>query len=168
MLGSTGSIGLQSLDVARKHGLDIQALAAHSSYKKLAEQAREFSPRMVCIYDEKYYNDLKSELADTDIKILCGMEGLCEIASDNSMDILLNSVVGMVGLLPTLTAIESGKDIALAAHGSQQLDRESVIHLFAQIMNIHRYDCGIRSRLCDILLQLRPRYGCACTFERFR
>ncbi len=114
VIGSTGSIGVQSLDVARKHGLNIQALAAHSSVKKLAEQAREFSPRMVCIYDEKHYNDLKTELADTDIKILCGMEGLCEIASDDGTDILLNSVVGMVGLLPTLTAIESGKDIALA------------------------------------------------------
>ncbi|MCQ2465041.1 MAG: 1-deoxy-D-xylulose-5-phosphate reductoisomerase [Oscillospiraceae bacterium] len=114
VLGSTGSIGLQSLDVARKHGLDIQALAAHSSWKKLEEQAREFSPRMVCIYDEKHYGDLKNALADTDIEILCGMDGLCRIASDSDTDILLNSVVGMVGLLPTLTAIESGKDIALA------------------------------------------------------
>jgi len=114
VLGSTGSIGLQALDVARKHGLDIQALAAHSSWKKLAEQAREFSPRMVCIFDESHFSELKNELSDTDIKILCGMDGLCEIASDRETDILLNSVVGMVGLLPTLTAIESGKDIALA------------------------------------------------------
>ena len=114
VLGSTGSIGLQSMDVARKHGLDIQALAANSNYKKLAEQAREFSPEMVCIFDDKYYSDLKSELADTNVKVLCGMEGLCEIAADKGNDILLNSVVGMVGLLPTLTAIENGKDIALA------------------------------------------------------
>ena len=114
VLGSTGSIGLQSLDVARKHGLDIQGLAAHSSWKKLEEQAREFSPRMVCIFDENHYTDLKNALADTDIKILCGMDGLCEISADRETDILLNSVVGMVGLLPTLTAIESGKDIALA------------------------------------------------------
>ena len=114
VLGSTGSIGLQSMDVARKHGLDIQALAANSNYEKLAEQAREFSPEMVCIFDEKYYSALKSELADTNIKVLCGMDGLCEIAADKGNDILLNSVVGMVGLLPTLTAIENGKDIALA------------------------------------------------------
>lgn len=114
VLGSTGSIGLQSMDVARKHGLDIQALAANSNYEKLAEQAREFSPEMVCIFDDKYYSALKSELADTNIKVLCGMEGLCEIAADKGNDILLNSVVGMVGLLPTLTAIENGKDIALA------------------------------------------------------
>ena len=114
VLGSTGSIGLQSMDVARKHGLYIQALAANSNYEKLAEQAREFSPEMVCIFDDKYYSALKSELADTNIKVLCGMEGLCEIAADKGNDILLNSVVGMVGLLPTLTAIENGKDIALA------------------------------------------------------
>ena len=114
VLGSTGSIGLQSLDVARKHSLDIQALAAHSSWRKLEEQAREFSPRYVCIYDEKYYSDLKKSLADTDIKVLSGMDGLCEIASSRETDILLNSVVGMVGLLPTLTAIDNGKDIALA------------------------------------------------------
>ncbi|MBP0977481.1 MAG: 1-deoxy-D-xylulose-5-phosphate reductoisomerase [Oscillospiraceae bacterium] len=114
VLGSTGSIGLQSMDVARKHGLDIQALAANSNYEKLAEQAREFSPEMVCIFDDKYYSALKSELADTNIKVLCGMDGLCEIAADKGNDILLNSVVGMVGLLPTLTAIENGKDIALA------------------------------------------------------
>ncbi len=114
VLGSTGSIGLQSMDVARKHGLDIQALAANSNYKKLAEQAREFSPEMVCIFDEQYYSALKSELADTNVKVLCGMDGLCEIAADKGNDIVLNSVVGMVGLLPTLTAIENGKDIALA------------------------------------------------------
>lgn len=114
VLGSTGSIGLQSMDVARKHGLDIQALAANSNYKKLAEQAREFSPEMVCIFDERYYSALKSELADTNVKVLCGMDGLCEIAADKGNDIVLNSVVGMVGLLPTLTAIENGKDIALA------------------------------------------------------
>ncbi len=114
VLGSTGSIGLQALDVARKHSLDIQALAAHSSWKKLEEQAREFSPRMVCIFDEKHYAELKDALSDTDIRVLSGMDGLCEIAADPDTDILLNSVVGMVGLLPTLTAIESGKDIALA------------------------------------------------------
>lgn len=114
VLGSTGSIGLQALDVARKHDLDIRALAAHSSWKTLAEQSREFNPAMVCIFDEKHYSELKDELSDTDIKVLSGMDGLCEIASDPDSDILLNSVVGMVGLLPTLTAIESGKDIALA------------------------------------------------------
>ncbi|MBR6600106.1 MAG: 1-deoxy-D-xylulose-5-phosphate reductoisomerase, partial [Oscillospiraceae bacterium] len=114
ILGSTGSIGLQALDVARKHKLKIQAIAANSSYKVLEEQAREFSPKYVCIYNEKYYNDLKTSLADTDITVLSGMDGLCRIASDKDSDIVLNSVVGMVGLLPTLTAIRSGIDVALA------------------------------------------------------
>lgn len=114
ILGSTGSIGLQALDVARKHKLKIQAIAANSSYKVLEEQAREFSPKYVCIYNEKYYNDLKTLLADTDITVLSGMDGLCHIASDKDTDIVLNSVVGMVGLLPTLTAIRSGIDVALA------------------------------------------------------
>lgn len=114
ILGSTGSIGLQALDVARKHKLKIQAIAANSSYKVLEEQAREFLPKYVCIYNEKYYNDLKTLLADTDIIVLSGMDGLCRIASDKDTDIVLNSVVGMVGLLPTLTAIRSGIDVALA------------------------------------------------------
>lgn len=114
ILGSTGSIGLQALDVAKKHKLEVQAIAANSSYKVLEEQAREFSPEYVCIFDEKYYKELKNSLADTKVKVLSGMDGLCVISSDSKTDIILNSVVGMVGLLPTLTAIRSGKDVALA------------------------------------------------------
>lgn len=114
ILGSTGSIGLQALDVAKKHKLEVQAIAANSSYKVLEEQAREFSPEYVCIFDEKYYKELKNSLADTKVKVLSGMDGLCAISSDSKTDIILNSVVGMVGLLPTLTAIRSGKDVALA------------------------------------------------------
>lgn len=114
ILGSTGSIGTQALEVCEKHGLKITALAANSSVKLLAEQARKFSPEYVCIFNAEKYADLCTELADTDIKILSGMEGLCEIAALPQTDIVLNSVVGMVGLLPTLTAIDAGKDIALA------------------------------------------------------
>lgn len=114
ILGSTGSIGTQSLEVCEKHGFGISALAAHSSVDMLAEQARRFAPEVVCIYNKEKYSELKLLLADTPTKILCGMEGLCEAASLPQADIILNSVVGMVGLLPTLTAIESGKDIALA------------------------------------------------------
>jgi 1-deoxy-D-xylulose-5-phosphate reductoisomerase len=80
----------------------------------LEEQARKFRPKYVGIYNEEKYTELKSRLADTDITVLCGMEGLCHIASLEENDIVLNSVVGMVGLLPTLTAINAGKDIALA------------------------------------------------------
>ena len=114
LLGSTGSIGTQALEVARQHKLNITALAAHSSVEKLEQQAREFSPLCVCIYNETHYSDLKQRLADTDIRVLSGMDGLCEIAQQKEADIFLNSVVGMVGLLPTLTAIEAGKPIALA------------------------------------------------------
>ena len=114
ILGSTGSIGTQSLEVCEKHGIKVTALAAHSSVDMLEAQARKYKPSKVCIYREDKYSELKEKLADTDIKVLSGMDGLCEIAVMEESDILLNSVVGMVGLLPTLTAIEAGKNVALA------------------------------------------------------
>ncbi|MBR3283386.1 MAG: 1-deoxy-D-xylulose-5-phosphate reductoisomerase [Ruminococcus sp.] len=114
ILGSTGSIGTQALEVCEKHGLGITALAAHSSIDLLEEQSRKFRPEYVGIYNEEKYKELKQRLSDTNIKVVCGMEGLCEIAALSQTDIVLNSVVGMVGLLPTLTAIDAGKDLALA------------------------------------------------------
>ena len=114
ILGSTGSIGTQALEVCEKHDIRVTALAAHSSTDLLEQQARKFKPAYVGIYNEKKYVEMKERLADTDIKVFCGIEGLCEIAALPQSDIVLNSVVGMVGLLPTLTAINAGKDIALA------------------------------------------------------
>ena len=114
ILGSTGSIGTQSLEVCEKHGIKVTALAAHSSVDMLEQQARKFRPSKVCIYRDDKYSELKERLADTDIKVLSGMDGLCEIAVMEESDIVLNSVVGMVGLLPTLTAMEAGKNVALA------------------------------------------------------
>lgn len=114
LIGSTGSIGLQALDVARAHNLKITAIAANRNIKLLEEQAREFRPEYVCVYDETLYSELKENLKDTGCTVITGMEGLCKIASMKGNDIFLNSVVGMVGLLPTLTAIEAGTDIALA------------------------------------------------------
>lgn len=114
VLGSTGSIGTQTLDVCRQQGIAVHSAAALKNYKLLAEQARGFSMKRVCIYDEKYYTQLKTELADTDIDVLCGMDGLCSLAADEAVDLPVISVVGMVGILPTLTAIRSGKDVALA------------------------------------------------------
>lgn len=114
ILGSTGSIGTQSLEVCEKHGFEVIAIAARSNVKLLNEQARKFGAKYVCAYDENKYSELKKLLADTSAEVLCGMEGLCRLASLDEADIILNSVVGMVGLLPTLTAIESGKDVALA------------------------------------------------------
>lgn len=114
ILGSTGSIGTQSIEVCEKHGLEIIAIAAHSSIDMLEEQARKHHPKYVGIFRDDKYEELKNRLSDTDITVLCGMEGLCRIASLEENDIVLNSVVGMVGLLPTLTAINAGKDVALA------------------------------------------------------
>lgn len=114
ILGSTGSIGTQALEVARAHGLWITGLAARSNIELLAQQALEFKPKAVCIYDENKKDALCDLLRDTDIAVLCGMDGLCEIASMPETDIVLNSVVGMVGLKPTLAAIDAGIDIALA------------------------------------------------------
>ena len=115
LIGSTGSIGKQTLEVCRKHDIRVNALAAFGSNTKLLEeQAREFSVKRVCIYDENKYTDMRERLSDTETEVLCGMEGLCEIAGSGDPDLFVNSVVGMVGLLPTLTAINAGTDIALA------------------------------------------------------
>lgn len=114
ILGSTGSIGTQSLEVVDKHGFEVHALAAYKSIDLLEKQVRKYRPKIVCIYCDEFYNELTNRLSDINIKILCGMDGLCEIASDTSADIILNSVVGMVGLKPTLTAINAGITVALA------------------------------------------------------
>ncbi len=113
LLGSTGSIGTQTLDVCRSHSMRVKALSANSSTQLLEQQAREFHPQYVCIKEERLYSDMKSRLADTDIGVLCGMEGLCELAQLPS-DTVVNSVVGMVGLQPTLAAASVGRTIALA------------------------------------------------------
>lgn len=114
ILGSTGSIGTQALEVAEKHNIRIKALAAHSNINLLAEQAKKYSVEYACIFRTDKADDLKALLADINITVLSGMDGLNFIASLDDVDIMLNSVVGMVGLEPTLTAIEHGTDIALA------------------------------------------------------
>lgn len=113
LLGSTGSIGTQTLDVCRANKIKVKALSANTSTELLEKQAREFSPEYVCVYDEKYYPDMKSRLADTEIKVTTGMDGLCVLARLDC-DKVVNSVVGMVGLQPTLAAAEQGNNIALA------------------------------------------------------
>ena len=113
ILGCTGSIGTQTLDVCRMHGFGVKALSAGSNTELLEKHAREFHPEYVCIFHEEKYADMKQRLSDTDIKVLCGMEGLCELARLDC-DIVVNSVVGMVGLVPTLEAAKAGNDIALA------------------------------------------------------
>lgn len=114
LLGSGGSIGTQTADVCRRHDFEIHSAAVKSNYKKLAEQTREFNIKRVCIFDEKYYKPLKDELFDTDTEILTGIDGLCELAADKAADITVNAVVGMIGLRPTIAALESGMQVALA------------------------------------------------------
>lgn len=114
VLGSTGSIGTQTLDVARKHNMKVCALTAHSNVKVMEEQIREFTPKLAVMYDEASAADLKQRVSDTATKVLSGMDGLLEAASMKEADTVLNSLVGMVGLKPTLAAAKAGKNIALA------------------------------------------------------
>ncbi|MBR6761605.1 MAG: 1-deoxy-D-xylulose-5-phosphate reductoisomerase [Oscillospiraceae bacterium] len=114
ILGSTGSIGTQAIEVAQMHHLRVTALAANTRVDALVQQARILRPELLCIADEARYPALKEAAAGLGCRLLAGMEGLCEIAAHQSSEILLNSVVGMVGLRPTLTAIEAKKPIALA------------------------------------------------------
>ncbi|MBR5272608.1 MAG: 1-deoxy-D-xylulose-5-phosphate reductoisomerase [Clostridia bacterium] len=114
ILGSTGSIGTQALVVAKKLGLEITALTANSNIGLLEEQIRQFRPKVAAVMDERLALELKRNISDTDTCVLAGMEGLCECASRDDGATVLNSVVGMVGLEPTLCAIESGKNVALA------------------------------------------------------
>lgn len=119
LLGSTGSIGTQTLDVVRNlqaqgKEIRVEALAARSSVKLLEEQAREFRPSVVAVYDEKAAVSLRESLRDTGISVLAGMEGLCEAAAWETADTTLNAVVGMVGLEPTLAAVRGKKILALA------------------------------------------------------
>ena len=113
ILGSTGSIGTQALEVCRRDGYRVTALAAGGNIPLLERQAREFKPLSVAVFDEEKARELKIKLADTDIKVLSGVDGVCEIAQYEG-DIVLNSIVGIAGLRPTLKAIEAGKTIALA------------------------------------------------------
>ena len=151
ILGSTGSIGTQALEVCEKQGFNIVALAAHSSVKLLSEQVRKFKPSYVCIYNEEKYSELKKSLSDMSIEILCGMDGLCRIASLKENDIVLNSVVGMVGLLPTLTAIEAKKDIALANKETLVAGGSLVMSKAAEMgINIYPVDSE-HSAICQCL-----------------
>ncbi|MDD3227884.1 MAG: 1-deoxy-D-xylulose-5-phosphate reductoisomerase [Oscillospiraceae bacterium] len=114
ILGSTGSIGTQTIDVVRNLGWHICALAAHSNIELLEEQIRKFQPQLVSVYDENAALTLKGRIADTGTKVLSGMDGLCEAARLPSADLVLNAIVGIVGLQPTLAAIQADKTIALA------------------------------------------------------
>ena len=114
ILGSTGSIGTQSLETARKCGYSVSALSAYSNVDLIEEQIREFKPKMAALVDENAAKELKDRVADLDVTVLSGIDGVCECAGVDEADTVINSVVGMAGLKPTLTAIEANKKIALA------------------------------------------------------
>lgn len=115
ILGSTGSIGTQTLEVVRANGdIEVTALAAGSNIALLERQIREFKPSLVCVWDEEKAKELRLRTADLQIKIVSGMEGLLETAAEPHSEIVVTAIVGMIGIRPTIAAMEAGKDIALA------------------------------------------------------
>ena len=114
LLGSTGSIGRQTLEVARELGLSVAALTANKSVDLIEQQAREFCPRLAVLYDEDAARELRARLSDTNTQVLSGMEGLLAAATADDADTVVTAVMGMIGLQPTLAAIEKKKRIALA------------------------------------------------------
>ena len=116
ILGSTGSIGTQALQVIEEHSdlYEAYVLTANRSAGKLIEQARRFKPEAVVIADETFYESVRDALADLPIKVYAGANALCEVVQDRNVDIVLASMVGFAGLMPTISAIKAGKAIALA------------------------------------------------------
>jgi len=116
ILGSTGSIGTQTLDIVRAYPerYSVYAICAHRSIDKLIEQAREFKPEVVCIADESLYEPLKTALADLPVKVWAGADAIAEVVTMPSIDVVVAAMVGYAGLRPTIEAIKAGKTIALA------------------------------------------------------
>lgn len=115
ILGSTGSIGTQTLEIVRSNeDLQVTALAAGSNVREMERQIREFSPRYAVMWAPEAADELKKKVADTGTKVLQGMDGLLEIAVMEQMDVLVTAIVGMIGIRPTIAAIQAGKTIALA------------------------------------------------------
>lgn len=136
LLGSTGSIGTQTLDVVRRNDdINVVALAAGTRIKELEAQVREFKPQLVCVGKEELAEELKIMLSDMDVKIVSGESGLIEAATLESADIVLTAVVGMMGIVPTIEAIKAHKDIALA-------NKETLVTAGHIIMKLAR-ECGV-------------------------
>ena len=116
LLGSTGSIGTQTLDIVRNYSSDLEvvALAAGSNVALMEQQIREFMPKKAVMWSEEAAKDLKEKVADLSVEVLAGMDGLLEIVTMEEADTVVTAIVGMIGIRPTIAAIESGKTIALA------------------------------------------------------
>lgn len=136
ILGSTGSIGTQTLEVVRQTGeLEVVALAAGSSVEKMEQQIREFHPRLAAMWEETAAKELRERTADLDVKVVSGMEGLLEIAVLPESQVLVTAIVGMIGIRPTIAAIRAGKDIALA-------NKETLVTAGHIIMPLAK-ECGV-------------------------
>lgn len=137
ILGSTGSIGTQTLEVARNNGdIQVTALAAGRNIALLEKQIREFKPSLACVWDEEKAKELKTAVADLPVKVVSGMDGLIQAAADTEAEIVVTAVVGMIGIRPTIAAMEAGKDIALA-------NKETLVTAGHIIMKLAR-DKGVR------------------------
>lgn len=134
ILGSTGSIGTQALDVIRQHPdlYEAYALTANDSVEKLAEQAREFNPAAVVIANETRYEELKAKLADTDVKVYAGHKALCEIVEAGPVDMVLAALVGFAGLEPTIRAIKARKKICFANKETLVVAGELILDLVSK------------------------------------
>lgn len=135
ILGSTGSIGEQALDVARQNGYKVRAIAAGRSVDKLEAQAREFAVEAVAVFDETAAKELKARLIDTDVKVLSGNDGVCEVAAMKA-DIVLNAIVGIAGLRPMFAAMNAGNDVALA-------NKETLVTA-GELVNARAKEMGIK------------------------
>ena len=145
ILGSTGSIGTQTLEVVRENkDIEVLGLAAGKNIELLEQQIREFHPVCVAVWSEGKAEELKVKIADTDTRVVTGMEGLIEIATLEKAEILVTAIVGMIGLRPTIAAIQAGKDIALAnketmvtaGHLIMPMAKEYNVRLFREIKAI--------------------------------
>lgn len=136
LLGSTGSIGTQTLDVIRRNkDINVVAMAAGTRIHELEKQVREFKPQLVCVSTQELAQELKVMLADMDVKVVFGQEGLVEVATIKEADIVLTAVVGMMGIIPTIEAIKAHKDIALA-------NKETLVTAGHIIMKLAK-ECGV-------------------------
>ena len=158
LLGSTGSIGRQSLEVIAACGMTVAALTANRDVGRLEAQCRAFAPELAVLMDETAAADLRVRLADTQVRVASGMEGLLEAASLEGADTVLTAVVGMVGLRPTLAAVRAGKRVALA-------NKETLVCAGELVLD-EAQRCGARLVPVDSEMCIRDSFRAAGTGER--
>ena len=134
ILGSTGSIGMQTLDIVEENPAQFEArvLTAHRNWRRLAEQARKFDADTAVIADKEYYAPLRDALADTDVKVYAGEEAVAQVAAAGDSDVVVNALVGYAGLAPTVATVRAGKKLALANKESLVVGGETVMRLAAE------------------------------------